>query len=90
MENAKKILDSKVHYVENTMEALKDADVALILTEWNEFKDLDIQVFEENMKLPVIFDGRNCYDPKIVENYHVEYHSMGRPSVKNIQLLNVR
>ncbi|MBD1382673.1 UDP-glucose dehydrogenase family protein [Metabacillus arenae] len=89
MENAKKVIDSKVHYVSNTTEALKDADVALILTEWNEFKDLEIGTFEENMKQSVIFDGRNCYDPKIVENYHVEYHSMGRPSVKNSKLVNV-
>jgi UDPglucose 6-dehydrogenase len=89
MENAKKLLDSNVKYATNTVDALKDTDVALILTEWNEFKDLEIGTFEENMKLPVIFDGRNCYDPKIIENYHVEYHSMGRPSVKNIQLLNV-
>lgn len=89
MDNAKKILDSNVKYATNTIDALKDADVALILTEWNEFKDLGLGTFEENMKLPVIFDGRNCYDPKFVENYPVEYHSMGRPSVKNIQLLNV-
>lgn len=89
MVNAKKILDSNVKYATNTIDALKDADIALILTEWNEFKDLDILVFEENMKLPVIFDGRNCYDPKIIENYHVEYHSMGRPSIEKIQLLNV-
>ncbi|OAS88179.1 MULTISPECIES: UDP-glucose dehydrogenase family protein [Metabacillus] len=89
MENAKKILDLNVNYASNTIEALKDADVALILTEWNEFKDLEIGSFEKNMKLPVIFDGRNCYDPKIVENFHVEYHSMGRPSIKNIHLLNV-
>ncbi|UAL52083.1 UDP-glucose dehydrogenase family protein [Metabacillus dongyingensis] len=88
-ENATKILDSNVKYATNTVDALKDADVALILTEWNEFKDLEIGTFVENMKLPVIFDGRNCYDPKIVENYFVEYHSMGRPSVKNLQLLNV-
>ncbi|MCP1092510.1 UDP-glucose/GDP-mannose dehydrogenase family protein [Bacillaceae bacterium OS4b] len=90
MENAKKILDSRVNYGSNMFEALKNADVALILTEWNEFKDIEMGSFVENMKQPVIFDGRNCFDLKIVKNYNVEYHSMGRPSVKNIKLLNVR
>ncbi|WP_129727565.1 UDP-glucose dehydrogenase family protein [Ectobacillus funiculus] len=90
MENAKKIIDSQVNYASNAIDALKDADVALILTEWDEFKELDLQSFEDNMKQPVIFDGRNCYDIKTVENYNLEYHSMGRPSVKNIKLLNVK
>ncbi|WP_299093704.1 UDP-glucose/GDP-mannose dehydrogenase family protein [uncultured Metabacillus sp.] len=90
MENAKKLLDSKVQYVSSTIEVLKDADVALILTEWNEFKDLDLETFEKCMKQPVIFDGRNCYDPKQVENYPIEYHSMGRPTVINKKLVNVR
>jgi len=82
-ENAKRILDSNVHYAASIIEALKEADVALVLTEWNEIKELDLQVFEEHMKHPIIFDGRNCYDPRIVEKYQVEYHSMGRPSVLN-------
>ncbi|PAD67849.1 UDP-glucose 6-dehydrogenase [Bacillus sp. 7586-K] len=90
MENAKNILDSKVNYAANTIEALKDADVVLILTEWNEFKDLDLETFVKYMKQPIIFDGRNCYDPKNVACYQVEYHSMGRPSINNIQLLSVK
>lgn len=83
MDNAKKILDSRVNYASNTIDALKDADVALILTEWDEFKFLDLELFEENMNIPVVFDGRNCYDLKLIEKFNVEYHSMGRPSVGN-------
>ncbi|KEZ52203.1 UDP-glucose dehydrogenase family protein [Metabacillus indicus] len=90
MGNAKKILDSKVNYTPSTFEALKDADAALILTEWNEFKDLNLSEFEKYMKFPVIFDGRNCFDLKIVKNYNVEYHSMGRKSIKNIKLSYVK
>lgn len=89
MENAKRILDPKVKYATNLIQAIEDADVALILTEWNEFKSLDIETYVKYMKLPVIFDGRNCYDPKQVENYHIEYYSMGRPSVKNIKQFSV-
>lgn len=90
MENAKRILDPNVKYARNIIEALENADVALILTEWSEFKDLKIETYLKYMKLPVIFDGRNCYDLKLVENYHIEYHSMGRPSVKNLELLSVK
>ncbi|MCK1981937.1 MULTISPECIES: UDP-glucose dehydrogenase family protein [Peribacillus] len=89
MENAKRILDLKVNYVSNTIEALKGADAVLILTEWNEFKDIDLGLFVEHMKFPVIFDGRNCFDLKKIESYNVEYHSMGRPSVRNIKLLSI-
>jgi len=89
-ENAKRILDSNVNYSTSITGALKEADVALILTEWPDIKELDLQVFEEHMKLPIIFDGRNCYDPHIVEKYQVEYHSMGRPSVTNNKLVTVK
>ncbi|WP_226528029.1 UDP-glucose dehydrogenase family protein [Metabacillus niabensis] len=89
MGNAKRVLDSKVNYESNIIDAIKDSDVVLILTEWNEIKELDLQTFVEHMKLPVIFDGRNCYDPRIVEKYQVEYHSMGRPTVNNKQLANI-
>ncbi|MDQ0226805.1 UDP-glucose dehydrogenase family protein [Metabacillus niabensis] len=90
MENAKQILDSKVVYAASTIDALKEADVVLILTEWNEFKDLDLETFVKYMKQPVIFDGRNCFEPNNVKKHHVEYHSMGRPSINNIQLLSVK
>lgn len=89
MDNAKKVLDSNITYVSSTTEALKGADAALILTEWNEFKDLDIGVFEEYMKTPVIFDGRNCYELSIIKNYDIEYYSMGRPSINSLNVLSV-
>jgi len=89
MENAKRILNSKVNYSNNIIDTIKGADVALILTEWNEIKELDLQVFKENMKLPIIFDGRNCYDPQLVKKYHIEYHSMGRPSINNKEFITV-
>ncbi|WP_299094517.1 UDP-glucose/GDP-mannose dehydrogenase family protein [uncultured Metabacillus sp.] len=89
MDNAKKVLDPNINYVSSAIEALQGADAALILTEWNEFKDLDIGVFKELMKTPVIFDGRNCYDLSIIKNYEVEYYSMGRPSINSLHLLSV-
>lgn len=83
MNNAKAILSSEIKFVSNSIEALKDADAVMILTEWDEFKDLNIKFFEQYMKQPIIFDGRNCYDLANVKNYNVEYHSMGRPTINN-------
>lgn len=89
IENAKKILDTKINFVSNTIDALNEADAALILTDWNEFRELDISTFEDHMKLPIIFDGRNCYDLDEIKNFNVEYHSTGRPIVKNKNILSV-
>ncbi|WP_411335128.1 UDP-glucose dehydrogenase family protein [Metabacillus indicus] len=89
MSNAKKILDTKVNYTSNAAEALMDADAVLILTEWNEFKDLDLNVFQEEMKSPIIFDGRNCYDLEVVKNHNLEYHSMGRKTINTLKLTAV-
>ncbi|PAD40385.1 UDP-glucose/GDP-mannose dehydrogenase family protein [Terribacillus sp. 7520-G] len=81
MENAKRLLPETVHYAASTEEALKDADVAIIVTEWDEFKDLPLTVFEKQMKQPIVIDGRNCYPLSYVETANIDYHSIGRPSV---------
>ena len=81
MEQAKKIINPNVAFAASTEEALKDADATLILTEWSEFKDLNIDTFRTNMKQPIIFDGRNCYDIEVMNNKGIEYYSMGRPAV---------
>lgn len=86
MDNAKRIFDTNVNFATSTVEALKGANAALILTEWNEFKDLDLSLFIEHMKLPVIFDGRNCYDLEVVKNYNLEYHSMGRKTINSLNM----
>lgn len=88
MENAKKVLDKKVIYGSRLEEVLKEADAALILTEWNEFKDLDLGIFKKYMKNPIVFDGRNCYDLEKVRLSGIEYFSMGRPAV-NTEMVNM-
>ncbi|UZJ79348.1 UDP-glucose dehydrogenase family protein [Fictibacillus sp. KU28468] len=80
--NARKIIGDQVQYTENLYEALENSNLAFIVTEWNEIKELPLNIYEETMKFPVIFDGRNCYDPKEVEKYNIEYHSVGRKSVQ--------
>ncbi|MFS0559905.1 UDP-glucose/GDP-mannose dehydrogenase family protein [Terribacillus sp. 179-K 1B1 HS] len=81
IENAKRLLPETVHYAANTEEALQDADVAIIVTEWDEFKDLPLTVFEKQMKQPIVIDGRNCYPLSYVETANIDYYSIGRPSV---------
>jgi UDPglucose 6-dehydrogenase len=81
MEQAKKIINPNVTFAASTEEALKDADATLILTEWSEFKDLNLNTFKSTMKQPIIFDGRNCYDIEVMNSKGIEYYSMGRPAV---------
>ncbi|HDR4369164.1 TPA: UDP-glucose 6-dehydrogenase, partial [Bacillus cereus] len=71
----------EVQYVYSTMEALTKADIAVVLTEWDEVVDSLLLQASQLMKEPVIFDGRNCFELNEAKNYDVEYHSIGRPSV---------
>ncbi|WP_053218188.1 UDP-glucose dehydrogenase family protein [Virgibacillus senegalensis] len=80
IENAKKTLSDKVRYAYNVEDAVKDADAALILTEWKEIKDVDLNVFS-SMNYPLVIDGRNCFHLDDMKDKSIEYHSIGRPSV---------
>jgi len=80
MENAKKLLVSSIIYVNSVEEAIQGADVALILTEWDEIKYINLDVFK-TMNTPIVFDGRNCYDLDSLKDTLIEYHSIGRPIV---------
>ncbi|MDZ5031021.1 UDP-glucose dehydrogenase family protein [Clostridium perfringens] len=89
IENFKKLYPTEIYYVNNPGEALKDADMAFLFTEWKEIKGIELSVYETLMKTPVIFDGRNCYEVKEVEKSNVEYHSVGRKVVKNISYVEL-
>ncbi|MDK0606742.1 UDP-glucose/GDP-mannose dehydrogenase family protein [Clostridium perfringens] len=89
IENFKKLYPTEIEYVNNPGEALKDADMAFLFTEWKEIKGIELSVYETLMKTPVIFDGRNCYEVKEVEKSNVEYHSVGRKVVKNISYVEL-
>ena len=70
--------DSRLKYADSPMSALDDADALVIATEWKEFRSPDFEAIKEVLKNPVIFDGRNLYDPKFVRNSGVEYFAIGR------------
>jgi len=72
----------KLSYFEDSYEALPGCDALIIMTEWNEFRSPDFDLMRSSLKQPLIFDGRNLYDPEIARRYNLEYHSIGRPVVK--------
>ncbi len=79
MDLAKKIFsDTKLSYAANVYDACQDADAALVITEWNEFKQLDLKRVKKLMKNPVIFDGRNIYDPQTLKKLGFKYFGVGR------------
>ncbi len=78
MPRAKALLDGKLDLVDTSYEALKGADALLIVTEWNEFRRPDFERMKSLMKKPVIFDGRNIYDPKEMKEKGFIYFGIGR------------
>ncbi|MGH8670420.1 MAG: UDP-glucose dehydrogenase family protein, partial [Burkholderiales bacterium] len=67
-----------VTLVEHQYEALKGADALVLVTEWKPFRHPDFAVMKKLMKTPLIFDGRNQYDPKHLKADGFEYHGIGR------------
>ena len=64
------------------MEALEGAEALIIATEWAEFGNVDLAAVKEKMHTPLIFDGRNLYDPETMEQLGFHYTSIGRPRTK--------
>jgi UDPglucose 6-dehydrogenase len=62
--------------------ALADADALLIVTEWQVFKEADLDQVGKKLKNRVIFDGRNLYDPAAMRKRGYHYESIGRPQTK--------
>lgn len=89
IENFKKIYPKEVTYVNNPEEALKDADLAIILTEWNEIKEIGLDSYERLMKTPIVFDGRNCYEISEAKLRNIEYYSVGRRAILNLKEISL-
>jgi UDPglucose 6-dehydrogenase len=65
LENAKRMFGENVEYANNVEECLKDSECALIVTEWDEFRELKPEDFVKLMKSPAVIDGRRIYDPEV-------------------------
>jgi UDPglucose 6-dehydrogenase len=68
----------------SAMEALEDAEALIVATEWAEFGNVDLAAVKEKMHTPLVFDGRNLYDPETMEQLGFHYTSIGRPNAKSV------
>ncbi len=82
IENAKVLLDGSVEYAQSAIEALDDADVLVIATEWKEFAAVEPAVIAKQLKRSMIFDGRNMFDLGDMEKAKLTYISIGRRTVE--------
>lgn len=80
IENIRKLYGdhSQLRLYDNARAALENSDALAILTEWDEFKHADLQDIKNTLRYPVIFDGRNIYDPKEMAAMNIEYYGIGR------------
>jgi UDPglucose 6-dehydrogenase len=85
MPAARRMLPAEVVYCESPYEAAAGADAVAVITEWNEFKFLNLERLRAAMRRPVVFDGRNIWEPERMRRLGFEYHSIGRKSVLPIQ-----
>jgi UDPglucose 6-dehydrogenase len=76
-DTARKIFGDKIEYGKKQYDVLEGAEALLIITEWNEFRRPDFDRMKQSMARPVIFDGRNLYDPKRVAALGFEYFGIG-------------
>ncbi len=68
--------EKSIAYFDDKYEAVKQTDALIILTDWDEFKNADLKFVKELMRIPIIIDGRNIYDPEDVTDF--EYYGVGR------------
>ncbi len=80
MDEARRIFASTpgIAYAGTPMEALEGADALLIVTEWKEFRSPDFDRIKQMLKRPLVIDGRNLYEPKLVRGFGLEYVPIGR------------
>ncbi len=78
MENAKKVLPAAVKYAKDAYAAARDADAVVVVTEWNEFRQLDLVRLAKSLKGMVLFDGRNIYEPTKLKDLGFVYYGVGR------------
>tara|TARA_B100000683_G_scaffold225832_1_gene224529 strand:- start:50 stop:385 length:336 start_codon:yes stop_codon:yes gene_type:complete len=81
MKEAKKIFkkfNKNIEWCNDSYDACKKSDALVILTEWNQFRALDLEKLKKLLNRPIIIDLRNIYNPEEVKNFGFEYYSLGR------------
>jgi UDPglucose 6-dehydrogenase len=78
-----KLIDpAKVKIAKTPLDAVKDAEALILATEWKEFANQDFEQVKANMHTPLIFDGRNLFNPETMRSFGFTYHAVGRPNGK--------
>ena len=93
MQEAKRVLEldfydapellASIRYAANPMDALVNADALAIVTEWKAFRSPDFDEVKARLKQPVVFDGRNLFEPTVMTELGIEYHGIGRSVLTN-------
>ena len=78
MERAQEVVSSNITFANSAYQAAHGADALLILTEWEEFANLDLNRLRQELKYPIVIDGRNLYDPEVMAAEGFSYYSVGR------------
>lgn len=78
MDRSRDLLGTRVDYASSPYDAAHDADALLILTEWEEFANLDLDRLRKELRYPIVIDGRNLYDPEVMADRGFTYYSVGR------------
>ena len=78
MKEAKKIFGDRIGYGTHRHEVINGADALIIITEWSEYRNPDFDLLQEKLAAPVIFDGRNLFEPKRMAHLGFTYYSIGR------------
>jgi len=82
MDNVRASYGDRLKYAEQPMDALQNADALAIVTEWGEFRQPDFDQMKQLLKSPVIFDGRNLYNPVQMKAAGFTYHCVGKKAVR--------
>lgn len=95
MDEARRVLDldfagepeklARIHFVGNPMDAANQADAIVIVTEWKNYRSPDFTQLKNRLKQPVIFDGRNLFDPSDMALLNIEYHGIGRSVLTQVE-----
>jgi len=71
-------LPSEVKYYDDIYAALDNVDAVVLMTEWNMYRNLDMQLIKSKLKQPVFIDLRNVYEPETMKSIGFDYHCIGR------------
>jgi UDPglucose 6-dehydrogenase len=82
MKNVQQQYGDRLRYANTPLDALEGADALCINTEWGDFRNPDFEEMKRRLRLPIIFDGRNLYEPETLRGHGFIYHSIGRAAVQ--------